>query len=179
MLKLTGVLGNVNRDLRLREQYERLSVQGKLERVLIEVRETQKSRLRKVTDKGTEVGIVLERGQTLQDGDLLYMVEPDRAIVVDVKPEDVMAITLDPAPTRGELIANAVRLGHVLGNQHWPLRVEGETVYVPISIDPNVMETVMKAYHVQGIHYEFKQAQVGAIPPATHAASTEHPDQHA
>ena len=174
MLKLTGVLGNIHSDAGLREQCERLSALGKQEVLLLETLDTQKSRLRVVTDKGTEVGIIMERGVALRDGDLLYLSEPDCAIVVQVKPEDVMAITLDPTPTRGELIANAVRLGHILGNQHWPIHVVGETVYVPVSIAQNVMETVMKTYRVQGVHYEFRQAQIGGFPPVAHAASEEH-----
>lgn len=183
MLRLTGVLGNIHGDAALREQCERLSALGKQEVLLLETRDTQKTRLRAVTDKGTEVGIVLERGRALRDGDILYLSEPDCAIVVQVKPEDVMAITLDSTPTRGELIANAVRLGHILGNQHWPVYVEGETVYVPVSIAQNVMETVLKTYNVQGIQYRFTQARIDGLPSTAHGAtahgtSTEHPHPH-
>lgn len=178
MLKLTRVLGNVHAEATLQKRCDRLAALGKLEVLQLDSRETQKSRLRKTTDKGTEIGIVLERGILLEDGDILYLEEPDKGIVVEVMPEDVMAITLDIAGTRGELIANAVRLGHILGNQHWPIKVEGETVYVPVSITPEVMETVMKTYHVHGIHYEFKQAQTGGFPRVAGAASEEGTHSH-
>jgi urease accessory protein len=42
-----------------------------------------------------------------------------------------------------------------LGNQHWPAVVKGSDVYVPLTVDRNVMASVMKTHAFSGITYEF------------------------
>jgi urease accessory protein UreE len=51
------------------------------------------------------------------------------------------------ADTAGQL-QQAVRLGHVLGNQHWPVAVVGEQILVPVALDRAVMETVLRTHHM-------------------------------
>jgi len=174
VLIVKAVLGNLKKDTKLRSRCSRLDKLGRLEHVLLEARETQKSRLRTSTEEGTELGIVMERGSVLMDGDVLLVDDTDRLILVSVKPQDVMSITIDLAVDPDELIANAVRLGHVLGNQHWPIKIEGATVHVPVSLDRNVMETVLRTYSVKGIQYEFKQVQIGAIPQVSRPELVRH-----
>ena len=43
------------------------------------------------------------------------------------------------------------------------MKIEGTSVYVPVSVDKKVMETVLKTYDLQGIEYRFEQGGVGAI----------------
>ena len=47
-----------------------------------------------------------------------------------------------------EQLQQAVRLGHVLGNQHWPIAVVGGQILVPVSLDRTVMETVVTTHHM-------------------------------
>ena len=170
MLRIDCLLGNTHADVQLRERCDRLSAEGKLETLSVEPREAGKGRLRKATNMGTDVGIVLERGTTLADGDVLYLEDSERAIIVEVQPEEVLAITLDASLPPDDLMAVAVELGHVLGNQHWPVRVEGATVYVPVTIDPKVMEAVLKTYHLDHLRYEFKRMKLGGSPPTADGA---------
>ena len=68
-----------------------------------------------------------------------------------------------------EQLQRAVRLGHVLGNQHWPVAVVGEQILVPVSLDRAVMETVLRTHHMTDyfqIQYERR------------AWPHEHEDQH-
>ncbi len=85
-------------------------------------------------------------------------------VVARIAPEEVLVIRLRPQEGPDDLIRVAVQLGHALGNQHWPVKVEGATVYVPVSVDKTVMETVLRTHGLEGIEYGFEECHVGAIP---------------
>ncbi len=164
MIVVEHTLGNVGEDARLRDLHHQWQAAGRAETVELTPLEAQKGRLRTATDKGTPLGMSLGRGTVLRDGDVLYLNEVEgRMIVARLKPEEVLVITVKPAASAADLLRVAVQLGHVLGNQHWPVKIEGTSVYVPVSVDKKVMETVLKTYDLQGIEYRFEQGSVGVI----------------
>ena len=57
-------------------------------------------------------------------------------------------LTLRPGLPPGEQHHWLVRLGHVLGNQHWPIASVDEAVLVPVTLDRAVMETVLRTHHL-------------------------------
>jgi urease accessory protein len=165
MIVVENILGNVGEDARLAELRRRWQETGGVEIVELTPLEAQKGRLRTQTDKGTLLGLSLGRGAVLRDGDVLYLNEAEgRVIVARLKPEEVLVISVKPAASTADLLRVAVQLGHVLGNQHWPVKVEGMSVYVPVSVDKKVMETVLKTYDLQGVEYHFEQGTAGVIP---------------
>ena len=176
MIVVETVVGNLGDDARLRDLHRRAEVEGRAETVALTPLDAQKGRLRTQTDKGTPLGLSLGRGTALRDGDVLYLDEGEgRMIVARLKPEEVLVLTVKPAASAEELLRVAVQLGHVLGNQHWPVKIEGMSVYVPVSVDKKVMETVLRTYDLQGIEYRFEQGSVGAIP---RVVPHEHPHPH-
>jgi urease accessory protein len=75
----------------------------------------QKSRLRATLDSGEEVGLILERGQVLRDGDLLRA-ETGLIIQLRAAPEPVSTV----ACTDALLMQKAC---YHLGNRHVPLQI--------------------------------------------------------
>src|SRR4029450_2594565 len=133
MIVIEEILGNVDGDASLGDLYQQCQATGRAETVELTPLEAQKGRLRTVTDKGTPIGMSLGRGTVLRDGDVLYLNESEgRLIVARLKPEEWLVIRLKPAPSAADLLRVAVRLGHVLGNQHWPVRIEGTAGDVPV-----------------------------------------------
>jgi urease accessory protein len=119
--------------------------------------EAQKSRLRKRTRGGVEVAVSLNRGECIRDRDVLVWDEEGSTLILaEIRIRDVMTIHLDElAQTDSDvLIRNCVELGHALGNQHWPALVKGSRVYVPLTVDRKVMESVMRTHRFEGIRYE-------------------------
>ena len=178
MIVVEDILGNTAEDSRLGELCRRWQETGRVEFVELTPLEAQKGRLRTVTDHGTRLGMSVSRGTVLKNGDVLYLSEPEaKMIVVRLKPEGILIVTVRPAASTEELLKVAVQLGHVLGNQHWPVKIEGMSVYVPVSVDRKVMETVLKTYDLPGIEVRFEHGNVGAISriiPHAHP----HPHEH-
>ena len=165
MLVVEHVLGNAHTDTELRVLSERAEAAGRLETLRLTPLDAQKGRFRTTTDQGTPVGLSLGRGTVLRDGDVLWL-EPatERMLVVRMAPEEVLVVSVKHRGDPADLFRIGLQLGHVLGNQHWPVKVEGTTVYVPVTVDKRVMASVLKTYRLQGIEYRFEQASVGAIP---------------
>lgn len=120
--------------------------------------DAQKNRLRKETGGGRSMAVALERGESLRDGDVLDWDEERRAAVVcRIRLCPVMAVDMTglAALDVEEAAASAVKLGHALGNQHWPAVVRKNMVYVPMTADEKVMSAVMDTHAIAGISYAF------------------------
>ena len=122
----------------------------------------QKSRF-VVRGRGGKVyAIALKRHTQLQDGDILHYDEASSQMVVlrlslsDIMVIDLGALTsMDPQT----IIHTAVELGHAIGNQHWPAVVCGEKIFVPLTVDRKVMESVMHTHNIDHIAISFRPAE--------------------
>ena len=122
----------------------------------------QKSRFVVRGREGKEYAVALKRHTQLRDGDILHYDKAARQMVVlRLKLSDIMVIELG-ALARMEpqtIIHTAVELGHALGNQHWPAVVRGTKVFVPLTVDRKVMESVMRTHNIEHIAYSFRPAE--------------------
>ncbi|MEV4508320.1 urease accessory protein UreE [Dactylosporangium sp. NPDC049525] len=117
--------------------------------------EAQKNRLRKATDGGVDIALSLDRGIRLRDGDVLWADEAGESIIVArLEVGEVMLVNLPRRDVDGA-VRVAVELGHAIGNQHWPAVVKGEQVFVPVTLDRTVMDSVMRTHAFTGISHRF------------------------
>lgn len=157
MLHISHRLGNIHTNPTLRRDIEHWRATETLDEVTIEERAARKSRLRLHTVKGRELGLILPRGVELQDGDVFALAENASKVVVHITLQEVMVLTPYEHLHAQERWQWAVRLGHVLGNQHWPVAVVGEQILTPVTVERAVMETVLSAHNITEqftIHYE-------------------------
>jgi urease accessory protein len=120
--------------------------------------QAQKNRFRRKTDGGIDLAISLDRNVHLHDGDVLFWDDASRvAIITRIQLKDVMVIRLGGLLSQSpELLGRTcLELGHALGNQHWPAVVKGTNVYVPLTVNQAVMNSVMKTHAFEGVTYEF------------------------
>lgn len=153
MVLIEAVLGNVTD----RQWVTRLSG-ATLEALELDHWEAQKNRFRKKTAAGTEVAVSLDRGAFMRDGDILLWDEQQRrAVIARISLRDIMVVHLDAlqAQSPADALRTCVELGHALGNQHWPALVKGSRVFVPLTVDRKVMESVMRTHRFEGIRCEF------------------------
>ncbi|MGI0003464.1 MAG: urease accessory protein UreE [Nitrosopumilaceae archaeon] len=129
MLKITKVSGNVFDD-ELQKRFEILDKQGKCERLKVSRQELEKTRLRKNTDKGTDVGLSFNGSTKLNHGDVL--ISEDKFILVEQLPEKVISVKIKQNSNQTELL---VLLGHIIGNRHRPIAIDKQTIMFPIQAD--------------------------------------------
>ena len=121
----------------------------------------QKSRFIAQSDHRREFAVAMERNARLRDGDILdYNAEKRHIVIIRLSLRDVMEIDLGTLlqAEPDDIIHTSLELGHALGNQHWPAVVKGCKVYVPLTVDRKVMESVMETHAFEGIEYSFQSA---------------------
>lgn len=118
--------------------YRRAKASGTYENLSLSRLEMDRSRIRRKTDRGTDVGLILESGDRLHHGDVLWAV---KFIVVRQLPEKVISLNLGKRNSRS--IRLAALIGHAVGNRHRPIAVSGNTISFPV-IDASEVETFRK-----------------------------------
>lgn len=154
LLRVSTVLGNLGDP-----EWSSRSGSARVEHLVLDQWEAQKSRLRRTTDAGTEVAISLERGVQLRDGDVLvWDGNADAMVVARIELKEVMEVEVGELLTAAPeiIVQTCVELGHAIGNQHWPAVVKGTKIYVPLTVDQKVMASVMRTHAFEGIEYTFR-----------------------
>lgn len=149
MLLVESILGNICDDISLQKEFKRADRHGLCERLRITRLETARLRLRKKTDKGTDIGLILGQNRTLRHGDILLLSSapsrrrsnPKRFILVEQLAEKVICIkikyhTRKPSirtnilipikNNREDLVVGLVSIGHLLGNMHRPIAIDAK-----------------------------------------------------
>lgn len=119
----------------------------------------QKSRFVVRSDRDNEYAVALKRHAQLLDGDILeYIPDRNTIVAIRIRLNDVLVIDLAPLVQRDPqtIVRSAVELGHAIGNQHWPAVVKGTKVYVPLTVDKKVMESVMRTHRFEEIACSFQ-----------------------
>lgn len=83
----------------------------------------QKFRFRAISDDGEEVGVFLERGKALAEGDLLQS-DDGRVFRVRAASEDLSAASTDNSH-------DFARACYHLGNRHTPVEITGKHIFYP------------------------------------------------
>ncbi len=113
---------------------------GSFERLKISRMELEKRILRRKGDRGTDIGFNLDPGVKLRHGDVIN--NGDRKIIVEQLPEKVISIRLKTK----NMIDVMVILGHIIGNRHRPISIQGEEIVFPIQADSE-KEVFTKLFH--------------------------------
>ncbi len=148
------ILGNVN----AAEWRERVA-ESEVEYLDIDSWSAQKSRFVIMRPDRGSCAVALARRRTVADGDIVeYDPDAHRMVVLRIAVADVMVADLEAwsACSMGDVVRRAVELGHAIGNQHWPAVVKGMKLYVPLTVDRKVMESVMRTHNLEGVRISFE-----------------------
>lgn len=119
----------------------------------------QKSRFVVRSDHDNEYAVALKRHAQLMDGDILeFLPDQNTIVAIRIRLNDVLVVDLGALTRRDPqtIVRVAVELGHAIGNQHWPAVVKGTQVYVPLTVDKKVMESVMRTHRFEEIEFSFQ-----------------------
>jgi urease accessory protein len=133
MLTITSVIGNIFDDKKLMTKFKQMESKKRCERLKISRLELERSRIRKKTDFGTDVGLILDSGTRLYHGDIIVS-NIDKFIMIEQLPEKVISIKIKKLKNSAELIM----LGHIIGNRHRPIVIDNDILYFPIQAHSEV-----------------------------------------
>jgi urease accessory protein len=139
MLTITSILGNIKKDPLLNKKYEELFQKNLVENVMIQRSESEKVRMRKTSDKGTDIGFILPSGNHLMDQDVVFL-DNNKMIVIKLSAELVAVLRFkghqfhehNDEQNNSNFINIAIKIGHTIGNLHRPLKVQENKIIFPI-----------------------------------------------
>jgi urease accessory protein len=150
-----SVLGNINHDKKLKEKYDEMTARKVCETIKISRLESQRVRMRKISDKGTDVALTLPPGTRLKHGDVIIITQ-NKMVVVGIESEDVIMIGIRDNIHQDDIVEVPVRVGHTIGNLHRPIRLEGNKIYFPIQADTE-LEMFKKLFEPINEHLDIKK----------------------
>jgi urease accessory protein len=112
----------------MKEKHAAMSARGAVEKMMISRMEAERTRMRKTTDRGTDVALTLAAGTRLRHGDILTVSE--RMIIVEQEPEMVAVVRINKSDP-----GLAALVGHAIGNLHRPIKVDGSRIFFPIQAE--------------------------------------------
>lgn len=156
MITITSVLGNLRLNKNLHDIYQKLNDENKVEKVFLSRMDAGRSRIRRISDAGTDIAISLEHDNMLKHGDILLL-EENKMVVVEYEPEDVLSIKIKDELASDEKIAIAIKLGHIIGNLHRPISIKDNITYIPLQSESeveNIKKILLPIIHYIEIQHE-------------------------
>src|SRR5918996_1172181 len=92
MITVNQILGNINQNSNLKKKYEEMLKNDLCEKVVITRMESEKLRMRKSTDKKTDVAFIFEHNPNLRNNDVIFM-DDNKMILLGLESESVAIIT--------------------------------------------------------------------------------------
>jgi urease accessory protein len=134
MLTISSIIGNIFTDKKLMIRFKQMDAQRKCERLKISRLELERGRMRRKTDLGTDIGLVLDSGTKLHHGDVIVL-NSKKFIVIEQLPEKVLSIKIRKLSKDPSAL---VTLGHIIGNRHKPIVINDNVISFPIQADSEV-----------------------------------------
>ncbi|MEW6603833.1 MAG: Urease accessory protein [Thermoproteota archaeon] len=159
MITIDSVIGNIYRDKNLGKAYEDMLSKSLAESVKINRMESQRVRMRKISNKGTDIALTLPSGTKLRHGDVLLQTS-SQMIVIELEPENVISLELkENMHDDDDVIQIPARIGHAIGNLHRPIKLQGRTIHFPIQAESEV-EMFRKIFSPLKDHLEIKSMKM-------------------
>ena len=131
MIHIHRIMGNIHSDSRLKDKYQEMFKTGLVEIIEITRLESNRARIRKISDKGTDLALTLIPGSHINNGDVVMLTE-EKMVIANRTPENVAIISLKSIMSQDQLFETATKIGHTIGNMHRPIKIVGDKIYFPI-----------------------------------------------
>lgn len=131
MIHIDKIIGNINSDDNLKDMYHNMLRSDQVEKIQMTRLECERARIRKVTDKGTDLALTMSHGSRIKDGDIALLTD-EKMVIVERASENVATISLNGNISTDQLFETAIKLGHIIGNMHRPIKITDGKIYFPI-----------------------------------------------
>ncbi len=137
MIHIHKIIGNIHSNSDLNDKYQEMIKTGLVEKIEITRLESDRARIRKISDKGTDLALTLIPGYHINNGDVVMLSE-EKMVIANRTPENVAMISLKGLMSQDQLFETAIKIGHTIGNMHRPIKVVSDKIYFPIQSQSEV-----------------------------------------
>jgi urease accessory protein len=158
LITIDRIIGNIKKDETLRQKYDEMCKRELCETIKITRLESRRVRIRKTSDRGTDIALILPQGTQLRHGDVILLTQ-DKIIVLEMEPENVVMIKIKNNIHQDDIIEIPVRVGHTIGNLHRPIKIEENKIYFPIQVDTE-LDMFKKLFAQINDHLEIEKTKM-------------------
>ena len=137
MIHIHKIIGNIHSDSDLNDKYQEMSKTGLVEKIEITRLESDRARIRKISNKGTDLALTLIPGAHINNGDVVMLTE-EKMVIANRTPENVAMISLKGILSQDQSFKTVIKIGHTIGNMHRPIKIVGDNIYFPIQSQSEV-----------------------------------------
>lgn len=137
MIHIYKIIGNIHSDSDLKKKYQEMIKTGLVEKIEITRLESDRARIRKISDKGTDLALNLIPGSHINNGDVVMLTE-EKMVIANRTPENVATISLKGIMSQDQLFETAIKIGHTIGNMHRPIKIVDGKISFPIQAQSEI-----------------------------------------
>ena len=142
MLVINSILGNAYHEKYLESKIQTAKENNTLKRLFLTRTQMEKSHLRTETEDGIELGLSLDPGTVLHNGDVLEV--NSNLVIIHQLPEKTIRVNFVENEFSSNLL---IQLGHIIGNRHRPISITSNgSVLFPIH-DETEVELFENLFH--------------------------------
>ncbi|MGD1834111.1 MAG: urease accessory protein UreE [Nitrososphaeraceae archaeon] len=145
MITINCILGNIYHNSDFKLQYENMLKDDKCEKIVITRSESQRLRMRKLSNKNTDIVLIFPKFVQIKHGDVIYF-DKEKMVIVELTPEPVGIVQFLGAKDSTIVFNIATKIGHTLGNLHRPINIKNNSIYFPVQGESE-LEMLEKAFH--------------------------------
>jgi len=139
MIVVNVPVGNIHHDERLAAKLRRRKAADNCELLHLSRTDMERFRIRRNTDKGTDIIVVRQGTAPLRNGDVLVDSKV-KFVVVEQLPELVISAAIKHVRNNKKAVEVAALISHNIGNKHRPMAVRGGVIAFP-AIAESELET--------------------------------------
>jgi urease accessory protein len=160
LITINSVIGNIKKDTNMGHKYDEMCRRAAAlcETIKISRLESERVRMRKTSDKGSDIALVLPQGTHLKHGDVIMQTE-NKMVIVEIEPENVAMLEIKGNLHGDDIIKLPVSIGHTIGNLHRPIKIEQNKIYFPIQADSEI-DMFRKLLGAANEHIEINKAKI-------------------
>ena len=143
-------MGNINDDSELAQL---ITTESCLEVTLTQSDRT-KGRIHAHTASDVAVGIIKSRDRALRSGDL-FRTNSDKLLLVYLQEQELLVLDLSSIADNISS-SQLVQLGHILGNHHYPIEVQGNKIYVQLITDKLILEKLINELDIPNLQIKYQ-----------------------
>ncbi len=144
-------LGNINRNPELAEIVNHAKKANKCLEIELQKRDRAKGRILAKSLSGVSIGIIKNRELLLESGDILEA-ENGNLLLINLQQEKLMVLKFTNSNHNA---LKLVQLGHLLGNNHYPIKIEDNKIYVRLVTNPKVIEKNIHELNIIGLEISY------------------------
>ena len=159
-------LGNIAEDSTLEQRVKIAQNTNSYLEVYLQKTDLAKGRILTKTTSGQEIGIIKSRDLVLRSGDVLETAISN-LLLIKLEAEKLMVLSFEQS-LNDNFVMDLVNLGYILGNHHYPIKIEQNKIYVRLITDAKVVVKMITELNIPGLKITFETNLDREIPNPTH-----------